>query len=84
MSQHALLSPSAAHRWIACPPSARLCENVVDSGSSYADQGTYAHSLCEHKLREFLGEKTTDPRANLSYYDREMEDATDDYRGFCI
>ena len=27
MGIHALLSASSSHRWLACPPSARLCEN---------------------------------------------------------
>ena len=55
MGRHALLSASSSHRWLACPPSARLCENYEDTGSEYAQQGTDAHSLCEHKLKQFLG-----------------------------
>jgi hypothetical protein len=82
--KHAFLSPSAAHRWIHCPPSARLCEHAVDEGSSYAAEGSCTHELAEYKLRGFLGEKPKDPREHLSYYDREMEDATDEYAGFCI
>lgn len=84
MSQHALLSPSASHRWIACPPSARLCEDVQDTGSTYAQEGSDAHTLCEYKLRTLLGEKVRDPREHLSYYDQTMEDATNDYANFCI
>ena len=30
---HAFLSASAAHRWIACPPSAKLQEKYEDKGS---------------------------------------------------
>ena len=48
---HALLSASSAKRWLACPPSARLTENMPDTGSGYAAEGTLAHSLCELKLR---------------------------------
>ena len=33
---HALLSASSSHRWINCPPSAKLCENCEDQGSEYA------------------------------------------------
>ena len=36
MSLHALLSASSSHRWLACPPSARLCESFEDKGSEYA------------------------------------------------
>ena len=53
--QHALLSASSSHRWLNCPPSARLCETYEDKGSDYAAEGTDAHSLCEYKLRKALG-----------------------------
>jgi hypothetical protein len=83
MSKHALLSPSAAHRWLNCPPSARLCEDIADQTSTYAEEGSQAHELCEYKLKKFLGGKAKDPRPNLSYFDQTMEDATDDYLNFC-
>jgi hypothetical protein len=83
MSKHALLSPSAAHRWLNCPPSARLCDDIADQSSSYAQEDSAAHELCEYKLRKFLGQKANDPRENLAYYDQTMEDATDDYLNFC-
>ena len=55
MAGHALLSASSSHRWLNCPPSARLCENYEDRGSEYAQEGSDAHSLCEHKLKSALG-----------------------------
>jgi len=84
MSYHALLSPSSAHRWLVCQQSARLEENANDSGSSYAQEGTEAHTLCDHLLRKALGEKTKDPRKHLNYYDKAMEDAADEYVNFCM
>ena len=48
--QHALLSPSSSERWLHCPRSARLCEDMADTTSSYASEGTEAHALCEHLL----------------------------------
>ena len=46
MADHARLSPSAAHRWIACPPSIRLEEaSGPRSSSIYADEGTAAHEV---------------------------------------
>ena len=51
MGKHALLSASSSHRWLNCPPSARLCEKYEDTGSEYAQEGTDAHSLCEYKLK---------------------------------
>jgi hypothetical protein len=61
-----------------------LCENVTDSGSTYAQEGTDAHILCDHLLRKALGEKTKDPRKHLTYYDKAMEDAADEYVNFCV
>ena len=59
MGKHALLSASSSHRWLNCPPSARLCEGYEDKGSEYAQEGTDAHSLCEHKLKLALGMRLT-------------------------
>lgn len=84
MEKHALLSASSSHRWLACPPSARLCENYEDKGSEYAQQGTDAHSLCEHKLKLALGMKTKDPTENLSFYDEEMEECASGYVEFVL
>lgn len=55
---HAVLSPSAAKRWISCPPSgrlnAKLTERFGDRPSIYAEEGTKAHSLAELKLKHEL------------------------------
>lgn len=83
---HALLSASSAKRWLACPPSARLTENMPDTGSGYAAEGTLAHSLCELKLRrKFEGLKKSafdkavaEIRKN-ELYSPEMEGYTDQY-----
>jgi Protein of unknown function (DUF2800) len=45
MAGHSLLSPSGAHRWLACTPSARFEEQHADTGSRYADEGTLAHEV---------------------------------------
>ena len=50
MPKHALLSASASKQWLNCPPSAKLCANVEDRASPYAQQGTDAHELCEYKV----------------------------------
>lgn len=78
MSSHALLSPSSSERWINCPPSAK--ENVGgDTGSSYAQQGTDAHALCEYKVKKALGYSVRDPTEDLTYFDEEMSECTDAY-----
>ena len=45
MSTHALLSPSSASRWMACPGSVALSEGLPDKSSEFADEGTAAHEL---------------------------------------
>lgn len=55
MGKHALLSASSSHRWLHCPPSARLSENYEDQGSNFSAEGTAAHTLCEYKLKAALG-----------------------------
>lgn len=71
---HALLSASSSHRWLNCPPSARLCENYEDISSNFAVEGTNAHTLCEYRLQTALGLETENPIENLTYYNEEMEE----------
>ena len=47
MSDHALLSPSSAHRWLNCPLAPRLEATLPEKVSEYAREGTIAHSVCE-------------------------------------
>lgn len=76
--QHALLSASGAHRWLACPPSATLEAGLLDSSSQAAAQGTAAHALAEWKLRRALHDApTTKPVSN--WHDEQMDTLTDDY-----
>ena len=53
MQKHAKLSASKAHRWIACPGSIRLEEQLEPSDqqeSSYAREGTVAHKYAAKTL----------------------------------
>ena len=84
MPKHAYLSASASHRWLACPPSAKLCASINDSGSPYAQQGTDAHALCEYKVEKLLGRDPNDPTENLTYFDTEMADCTDEYASYVM
>lgn len=81
-SVHAVLSPSASHIWLNCPPAAKLSARFKDNGSPYAAQGTEAHILSEHKLKLALGLETTDPRNGMEFLDEEMEECSDDYVAF--
>jgi hypothetical protein len=84
MGKHALLSASSSHRWLNCPPSARLCEQYEDKGSGYAAEGTDAHTLCEYKLKRALGIKAKDPTVCLTYYSEEMEDCANGYAAYIL
>ena len=55
---HAILSPSSAHRWLVCTPSAKLEAEFPDTTSSAAAEGTLAHEICEIKARQKFFQKT--------------------------
>lgn len=80
--QHALLSASGAHRWMNCPPSARLESGEPESTSDAAEQGTAAHALAEHKLRKALKRRSKRPVSD--WIDDEMETLTSDYADFVL
>lgn len=67
---HALLAPSAAHRWLNCTASARLEEQYGEQKPSvYAEEGTIAHELCEVLLKNELASLGA-----LSYTQEAFED----------
>ena len=83
--QHALLSPSAAHRWLNCTAAPRLEAGQPDAGSDYAREGTLAHAYCAKHLKTFLGQSTeAEDKEIAEYYDQyhtgEMDEYTDTYR----
>lgn len=63
MSDHAFLSCSGAHRWTACPGSARLESQFPRSESIYAHEGTTAHALLESTL--LLGDTNAEASLEL-------------------
>lgn len=79
---HALLSASSAHRWLHCPPSAKLTAEVTDAPSEAALQGTAAHALAEHKLRRALKQQSRRPVSQFE--DDEMNAYTDDYVAYVL
>ena len=50
MGNHAILSPSGAHRWMNCPGAPAMEQGQPDSGGAYADEGTAAHFLASECL----------------------------------
>lgn len=82
---HALLSPSAAHRWINCTAAPRLEADVEDKGSEFAAEGTLAHAYCAQKLKAFLGLPTEGEAKEIAelndrYHTGEMDEYTDTYK----
>ena len=87
--KHALLSASGASRWLECPPSARLEETMPNSTSSYAEEGTAAHELCELVARYWVGvqdevgyESELEQLAQGEYYSSEMLEHSINYAKF--
>lgn len=54
---HAILAPSSSKRWISCGPSARLEQLMPDKETSYALEGTQAHSIAEKVLNTLIADE---------------------------
>ena len=80
---HALLSASSSKQWLNCPPSARLQENFPNESSVYAEEGTFAHSICEYKVKKYLHERVRRPQSE-KFYTEELEQSTDAYYEFVV
>lgn len=83
--KHALLSPSAAHRWMNCTAAPLLERDVEDKSSTFAEEGTLAHAYCAKKLKEFLGLSVDEEKAEIAqldeqYHSGEMDEYTDTYK----
>ena len=81
--RHALLSASSSKQWLNCPPSARLQEQFPNESSVYAAEGTFAHEVCEYKVRKYLKERVKRPQSE-EYYTEEIDQITDVYAEFVI
>jgi hypothetical protein len=82
--KHAYLSASSSHRWLNCPPSAKLNAEAEKTTSEYARQGTDCHELCAYLVEKALGRDVKDPTENLDYYDAEMQQCAEEYRNFVL
>lgn len=86
---HAILSPSAASRWLSCTPSARLEAQFPESTSEFAEEGTLAHEFGETILRHFLKDlkmraysKKLAELADSKYYTSELQEYAENYAAF--
>lgn len=66
MAKHAFLSDSSSDCWINCPPSAKLCEGIVDEPSSFAQEGTDCHKLCAYLVEKGLGRNVKNLQVHLA------------------
>ncbi len=80
---HALLSASSSKQWLHCPPSIRLQQNFPNVSSVYAEEGTFAHEVCEYKVKKYLKERVKRPQSE-EYDTEEIEQITDVYAEFVI
>lgn len=80
---HAVLSASSSKQWLHCPPSIRLQENFPNESSVYAAEGTFAHEVCEYKVRKYLKERVKRPQSK-EFDTEEIEQITDMYAEFVI
>ena len=89
MGEHARLSASGSDRWINCPPSLLLEEQFEDVGSSFASEGTSAHTVAELKARSvFFGSVAADVELsdcrNHELWAAEMDRYTDEYVDYLV
>ena len=80
---HALLSASSSKQWLHCTPSARLQEQFPNESSVYAAEGTFAHKVCEYKVKKYMKERVKRPQSE-EYYTEEIDQITDVYAEFVI
>ena len=88
---HAKLSPSSSSRWLTCTKSVSLESAFEDTSSSFAAEGTLAHSLGENMILFALDRITAKQYANRlkkiknsQYYSDEMTDYCVAYRDFVL
>ena len=78
MSEHALLAPSSAHRWVFCPGSVLLCQQYPELEPSPSSlEGTAAHWVAQQALMGLEVTATVAP--NGVEITEEMLDAVDVY-----
>ena len=80
---HALLSASSAHRWLACPASAVAAEAYPNPDTEFTREGTLAHEVAEVFARgKTLQLKEVDKEQGQAYIDQEMLDCATAYSDY--
>ena len=80
---HALLSASSSHRWLSCPPSARLSQNYEDRKAIILlkEQPPICSVSTVENCARYESERST---PDLTYYNHEMEECADGYVAFIL
>mgnify|MGYP000989370996 FL=1 len=82
MAAHAILGASSSHKWLNCPPSARLEEQFENPTSVYAEEGTLAHSLGEALISN--DSKAIKEIKGNPLYNSDMQQHCEDYSDFVL
>lgn len=76
--QHALLSPSSAHRWLMCTPSAVHESRMPDESSVFAREGSLAHAICARTILRRLGRDTEEADSEILGLHEEFEEGIEE------
>ena len=82
---HALLSASSAHRWLACPSSAVAAEAYPNEDTEFTREGTLAHEVAEIVARETKPGPGVKPYSAAHWKEgatQEMIDCAEGYRDY--
>lgn len=86
-SKHAVLGASSAERWLNCTASVKASLDIPSKTSSYAEEGTVAHELCELYARLALGMPTELREREIKkseYYNTEMMECANTYKDYIL
>ena len=81
-NKHAILGASSSHRWLVCTPSVRLEEQFPSRTSVFAEEGTFAHELCEYKVNKYLHKRGLKRPQSEQFMSEEIDAITDTYAQF--
>lgn len=83
---HALLTPSSAHRWLKCTKAPRFEEQFPRTESEFAKEGTTAHEVCEAILRKKdqevkdIAGVTDDMKMYANHYNSYIQEIANTYK----
>lgn len=79
---HAKLGASSSYRWLVCTPSVGLEGMFPPKSSVFAEEGTFAHELCEYKVNKYLHKRGLKRPQSEQFMSEEIDAITDAYAQF--